>query len=138
MSTLFERASQQYQQKMADTPLLSIEIPEWPDENAAPSRLYFKPANRLRLREFSRFLELARLQTVEAALDIIVLRALDEKQQPIFHPAQRAELQRHVDPEVILAIIKRMGEAEERYTAEREEKGLRPLDIASKNIAPMQ
>ncbi len=133
MSTIIERAFKQYKTKMAGTTLLSVEVPEWPDDNGLPSVLYFRPASALRFREFSRFLDLARQQSVEAALDILMLRALDEQQNPLFKPAQRAELIRSLDPEVVLKIIKRMGEQEELYTAEHDEVGQSLVEVAEKN-----
>ena len=134
MSTIFERATKQYKEKIAGTISLSIEVPEWPDEQGQASIVYFKPVNTLRFREFSRFVELARQQTVESALDIIILRALDENQQPVFKPAQRAELFRNLDPQVILKIIRRMNEIEDNYSSEHDEAGLTAAEIAEKNF----
>jgi len=134
MSTIFERATKQYKEKIAGTISLSIEVPEWPDEQGQASLLYFKPVNTLRFREFSRFVELARQQTVESALDIIILRALDENQQAVFKPAQRAELFRSLDPQVILKIIRRMNEIEDNYSNEQDEAGLTAAEIAEKNF----
>lgn len=133
MSTLLERATKQYKEKMVAAKILSIEIPEWPDEHGQPSVIYFKPANTMRFRDFGRFLELARQQSVEAALDIIILRVLDENQNPIFKPAQRAELIRSLDPQVILKIIKRMGEQDDLYSSEQDELGSTQVEIAEKN-----
>ena len=121
MSDILARALKQYQDKVANSELLSIEVKEWPDEQGKPTLIYFKPLGTLPVREYNQFLNFAKEQTLEAAIDLIILRALNDDKSKMFKAASRAEMVRGMDAEVVLSILSQMGEADKSYRHQLED-----------------
>jgi len=110
MSAILERAMKQYREKVEASGILSVEVPQWPDENGKPTIIYFRPMSSLPVKDYSKVVYYATQGTVEAGVDILITRALNADKTPLFKQVERGELLRKVDPEVVLDIIGRMGE----------------------------
>lgn len=81
-----------------------IVVKEWGD-----TEIYYKPATNFF--QESKIVELqAQGKTVEALLQSLITRALDKEGKPIFTPADKQELMREVDPNVILRIVTEMND----------------------------
>lgn len=120
MSDVLERAIKQFREKIAGSELLHIDVPQWPDEQGRPTLIYFRPLTALRLETFDKVVDLIRKATVMAAVDILILRALNADLTPMFKSVHRLELIKNIDPHVLLDIIARMGELDaqsENYSA---------------------
>ena len=57
-------------------------------------------------------------KTVEALLQSLIMRALDKEGKPLFTPADKQELMREVDPNVILRIVTEMNDPENKEKVE--------------------
>lgn len=110
MSIILERAMKQYREKVEASGILSLDVPQWPDEQGKPTVIYFRPLSTLPVKDYSRVVYYAAQETVEAAVDILIVRALNSDKTPLFRSVERGELLRKIDPEVVLDIIGRMGE----------------------------
>lgn len=129
MSQILERAFKQFRDKVSATEILQIEVPQWPDERGNPTVIYFLPLGALRTELYSKIFELIRKATVEAAVDILIYRALNEDKTPMFRPVNRIEMLKKLDPEVLLEIIGKMGELDAAYS----EKPAHDVEDAEKN-----
>lgn len=116
MSQVLERAFKQFRDKVAATEILHFEVPQWPDERGNPTVIYFLPLGSLRTEIYSKVFDLIRRANVESAVDILILRALNEDKTPMFRPVNRVEMLKKVDPEVLLEIISKMGELDANYS----------------------
>jgi hypothetical protein len=116
MSNVLERAFKQFREKVAATEILKIDVPQWPDERGKPTIIYFLPLGAVRTETYSKIFDLIRKSTVEAAIDILILRAINEDKTPMFRPINRLEMLKKLDPEVLLEIIGRMGELDAAYS----------------------
>lgn len=110
MSIILERAMKQYREKVEASGILSLDVPQWSDEQGKPTVIYFRPLSTLPVKDYSRVVYYAAQETVEAAVDILIVRALNSDKTPLFRSVERGELLRKIDPEVVLDIIGRMGE----------------------------
>lgn len=110
MSAILDRAMKQYREKVEAAGILSLDVSEWPDENGQPTVIYFRPLSTLPVKDYSKVVYYATQETVESAVDILTVRALNADKSPMFKAVERSELLRKVDSEVILKIIGRMGE----------------------------
>jgi hypothetical protein len=134
MSQILERAKKQFREKISGSGgLLSISVPEWQDEQGRETVIYFKPASTLMLKDFSKLLELVNKSTVESAVDIIILRALDDKGRAMFKTVERTEFMREIDPTMILKIMSMMGEKDTEWMESYGEKTHTLVEIAEKN-----
>jgi len=80
-----------------------IEVPEW------DLKVYFKPATTFQ--QESRIVELTQQgKQVEALVESMIMRALDADGKPLFNKADKTELMREVDPNVIMKIITEMND----------------------------
>jgi|GEM_PF-1617517 len=124
MSSILDRAMKQYREKVEAAGILSLEVKQWPDENGNPTLIYFRPLSTLPVKDYSKVVYYATQETVEAGVDILIVRALNADKTPMFRAVERGELLRKVDPEVILDIIGRMGEQDSmtKNTVEEAEK----------------
>jgi hypothetical protein len=124
MSAILERAMKQYREKVEAAGILSIEVPQWQDESGNPTLIYFRPLSTLPVKDYSKVVYYATQETVEAGVDILIVRALNADKTPMFRGVERGELVRKVDSEVILDIIGRMGEQDSisKNTVEESEK----------------
>lgn len=83
-----------------------ITVKEWGGVN-----IYYKPATSFH--QEAKIVELqAQGKTVEALVQTLITRALDENGKPIFNLADKPELMRAVDPNVILRIITEINDPE--------------------------
>lgn len=129
MGQVLERAFKQFRDKVAATEILRIEVLQWPDERGNPTVIYFLPLGALRTEIYSKVFDLIRRANVESAVDILILRALNEDKTPMFKPINRVEMLKKVDPEVLLEIISKMGELDAAYS----DKPAHDVDEAEKN-----
>lgn len=129
MSTVLERAFKQFRDKVAAAEIFHIEVPQWPDEQNNPTRIYFLPLGALRTEIYSKVFDLIRKSTVESAVDILILRALNDDKTAMFKPVHRLEMLKKMDPEVLLEIISKMGDLDAAYS----EKPAHDIDAAEKN-----
>lgn len=129
MSQVLERAFKQFRDKVAATEILHIEVAQWPDEKGNPTVIYFMPLGALRTEIYSKVFDLIRKASVESAVDILILRALNEDKSLMFKPMNRIEMLKKLDPEVLLDIISRMGELDAAYS----EKPVHDIEDAEKN-----
>jgi len=111
MSTLLEQAKQHFRELIQGQGLHCIEIREW-GEKDKPAKLYFRPLSALPVHAYSKVVALGLQQTVEAFVDILILRCLDENAQPVFRSVDRTEMLRSISSVVVCNIIKQMSEVD--------------------------
>ena len=91
-----------YRSKLAGG-LGSVDVPEWGTETE-PLRIWFKSATNPKTQE-----KLAKLfnesKPIEAAVEALVIRALNEDGTAMFVPANRRELMNHCDVDVLIKTI---------------------------------
>lgn len=107
--SILDNAKSHFKDLIAGNGIKCVEVPEWGDKNA-PAKVYFKPLAALPVQQFSEVAKLATQESVEAFIDILIIRCLDENGAPLFKKANRLELLRHVSPQVVCSIITQMGE----------------------------
>jgi len=129
MNNIIDRVSKQFREKIASTEILQIEVTEWPDEQGKPTVIYFRPLTSLHLEAFNKIVDLIRKENLLAAVDILILRALNADLTPMFKPVHRIELIKNVDPQVLLEIIGKMGELD----AASDEKIIPDIETIEKN-----
>ena len=112
---MLEKAKAHFKAILAQEELHCIDVPEWGDENQ-PAKIYFKPMATLPVKTYSRLVELGSQQTVEAFIDILILRCLDEQGKPLFKAVDKTEMLREISPMVVCDMIRQMGEAEKETT----------------------
>ena len=108
---MLEKAKAHFKQILDDEGLRCILVPEWGEANQ-PAKLYFKPMSALPVKTYSRLVELGSQQTVEALIDILILRGCDEEGKPLFKLVDKTEMLREISPIVVCDIIRQMGEIE--------------------------
>lgn len=109
MSDILEKAKQHFRELVSGEGLRCIEVPEW-GQNGQPAQLYFKPLAALPIKTYSRLITLGSEQTVEAFVDILILRCTDAGGVPLFKSVDRTEMLRHISPVVVCQIMTRMSE----------------------------
>lgn len=104
MSDVLEKAKQHFRSQIANKQD-SFYVPEW------DTTIYYKPMN---ARQQDAIFKLANEgKIIEAMVENMILRALDEDGKPLFKPVHKVELMRHTDPDVITRIASQMGTIEE-------------------------
>jgi hypothetical protein len=97
-----ENITNHYRSKLAGG-LGSIDVPEWGTETE-PLRIFFKSATNPKTQE-----RLAKLfsesKPVEAAVEALYIRALNEDESPMFVSANRRELMNHCDVDVLIRVV---------------------------------
>ena len=78
MPTLLDKAKQHFNALVSSEGLHCIAVPEW-GEADKPAQLYFKPLAALPIKTYSRLVTLGSEQTVEAFVEMLILRALDSE-----------------------------------------------------------
>jgi hypothetical protein len=111
MSTVLDNAKNHFHQLIQGQGLHCVEVPEW-GEKDKPAKLYFRPLAALPVHTYSKVVALGLQQTVEAFVDIMILRCLDENAQPIFRSVDRTEMLRNISPVVVCNIIRQMSEVD--------------------------
>jgi len=81
-----------------------IEVKEWGDENG-PAKIYYQVPNMQERSEIFKFVQDGGLEGVVMTL---ILIARDESGAPIFTGAQKDELMRSVDPDIVSRIVNHM------------------------------
>jgi hypothetical protein len=122
MQSLLEKAKEHFAEIVRGEGLYSLSIPEWgePDQ---PAILYYRPLAALPVKTYSRWVALGSEQTVEAFVEMLILRCLDASGQPIFKALDKTEMLREISPLVVCRIITQISEGD----------NLPSLDEAKKN-----
>jgi len=95
--SVLDKAKGHYKTLLSADPV-KIEIPEW--ETTA----YAKPG--INLAQMGEILELSQNgKTAEAMAMTLIYRLVDEDGKPIFRKAEKTELMRHVDPDVLARVV---------------------------------
>ena len=97
-----EKVLAHFRQKLANG-LGCVEVPEW-GEPDTPLKIYFKSATNPRTQE-----RLAKLfndqKPVEASLEALIIRALDENGEPLFKMSDKTELMNEMDVDVLVKVV---------------------------------
>lgn len=82
--------------------LMNIDVPEW------DCKIYFKAATNFAVEQ--KIIELhTKGHMVEAMIETLLAKALDENGNRMFAPADKVVLMREVDPEVIIRVVADMN-----------------------------
>lgn len=114
---MLEKAKLHFRQVVSGEGLQHLVVPEWGN-----ATIYFKPMAALPIKIYSQLVTLAAQQTVEAFVDILILRGCDEQGQPLFKAVDKTEMLREISPVVVCDIIRQMSAAESPLTVEQAEK----------------
>lgn len=109
MSLLLEKAKQHFAEVVVSQGLHCIEVPEW-GEPGKPAQLYFRPLSALPIKTYSQLVTLGSAQTVEAFVEMLILRAMNSEGQPLFKIIDKIEMLREISPVVVCRIIRQMSE----------------------------
>jgi hypothetical protein len=111
VSDVLNRAKAHFRELMAQGLCGPIDVPEW------DVKIYYKAVTNFH--QEAQIVELTQQnKTVEALVMTLILRALDDQGRPIFNKAEKAEIMRSVDPQIILRIINQMNEITDRDSVE--------------------
>lgn len=80
---------------------------------------------------YSQVVESVQKGSVEAAVDILILRALDASGKPLFKPSDKIVMLHEVDAEVVLRIVGEMAAFDAEYQSSL------TVEAAKKNSKPM-
>jgi len=109
-NSVLDKAKEHMRAKIGSGLKGPIDVPEW------DTQVWYKPATTFH--QESKVIELQQAgKTVEALVQTLINRALDENGKPIFSLASKQDLMRAVDPAVILRIIQGMND-EDTYDGE--------------------
>ncbi|MFQ5510064.1 MAG: hypothetical protein ACE5FN_12140 [Leptospirillia bacterium] len=101
MSDILETAKAHFREQVSGE-LGQVDVPEW------GTTIYFRPAS---LRDLERVVRLQREnRMMESLVESIIVRALDADGKPMFKLANKIELMRSVDPDVVVRICNAMGD----------------------------
>ena len=118
-----KRAIDKATQHFSDTiigNLKSIEVPEWGDENG-PMVIHFYPKmNFAQQRKVGEFF--AKGDQAGGLIQTLIYRALDADKKPLFAQAEYKQLERDVDPDLVLNICNQMGTHDVDFSTEDVEK----------------
>ena len=102
-----DNITRHYREKLSGG-LASIDVPEWSD-GKKPFRIFFKSATNPRIQE-----RIAKLSTqqkfVEAAVETLLIRALNEDGSPMFNNANKQELMNECDVDVLIRVVREINE----------------------------
>lgn len=108
---MLEKAKAHFKQLVHGEGLRVIVVPEWGDRDE-PAKIYFKPMSALTVKTYSQIIEWGSKQTVEAFIDILILRCCDEQGKPLFKSVNKTEMLREISPIIVCDIIRQMSEQE--------------------------
>ncbi len=115
MSAVLSKAKEHFKE-IANQGMASIEIPEW------QVTVYWKIGG-LNFASQSKIIELQNSgKSAEALVEMMIMRALDADGKKMFKLAEKTELMREVDPNVILKVVTAMGDSEEDVVSGEPEK----------------
>ena len=98
MSRAIESAMAHFKEVLAQGLKGPIKVPEWNLD------VYYKPATTFH--QESKIVELtSQGKTVEALVESLIMRALDADGKPLFAKADKPELMRGVDPNIIMRLM---------------------------------
>ncbi len=86
--------------------LRKIEVPEWANSAGEPAIIYFWPLNMKEKRKLKEMVDKG--NTIEAPVDFLISKALDENGHPIFDPGKKLEIMSGMDPDVIERVAQQM------------------------------
>ena len=111
MNLVLEKAKQHFAKIVRGEGLRSLSIPEWgePDQ---PAIIYYRPLAALPIKTYSRWVTLGSEQTVEAFIEMLILRCLDNNGQPVFKTIDKTEMLREISPVVVCRIITQISEGD--------------------------
>lgn len=88
--------------------LQCLEVPEW-GSDGQPAKIYYKPS--LNFQQQEKILKLSdEGKKAEAIVQALIERALDEDGNRIFKQANRLELMKQVDPDIIARVVGDMSQ----------------------------
>ena len=100
--SLLQKAQEHYQAKLDAEPR-ALEVPEW------ETTVYIKPG--ISLLRLGEIMGLANSnKAAEAMVLTLIYRLVDEEGTPLFRKAERTELMRSVDPDVLARIVSVINE----------------------------
>ena len=112
MSKILESAKIHFKEILDQGLKGPIVVKEW-----GGAEIYYKPATNFY--QESKIIELqAQGKTVEALVQSLIMRALDKNGKALFVPADKQELMREVDPNVVLRIVTEMNDPEQKELTE--------------------
>lgn len=97
MSKILDRAKKHY----AGLGVMTHDVPEWPDENGAPLVVHFRA---MTPEEYREALPNPARPTHENLVDVVILKAADEKGEKLFDKADKLELMKASDHAIVARI----------------------------------
>jgi len=111
MSKVLDSAKAHFKEILAGGLKGPIHVKEW-DTN-----IYYKPATSFY--QESKIVELtSQGKTVEALVEALIMRSLDENGSPVFNKADKPDLMRSVDPQVIMRVMGEMNDPDHQNSIE--------------------
>lgn len=101
---ILERAKLQF----SNMEIRKIEVPEWKDDGGNPTIIYGAPFT---LEERKSLMKFSKGDDIEFLVRLVIMKALDENQKPIFTIADRKALLNAVDPQVITRLANELSAA---------------------------
>ena len=106
-----DRASAHFRNILSQGLQGPIAVPEWQTE------VWYKPATTFA--QEAKIVELtSQGKTVEALVEGLIMRALDRDGKPLFAKADKTQLMREVDPNVIMRVVTEMNDPDSRNQVE--------------------
>ena len=106
MSVVLSKAKEHFRE-IANKGMGNIEVPEW------GVTVYWRIGG-LNFASQSKIIELQNAgKSAEALVEMMIMRALDSEGKKMFKLAEKTELMREVDPNVILKVVTAMGDSED-------------------------
>lgn len=103
--TVLNKAKEHFRE-IANQGTANIDVPEW------GTKVYWKIGG-LNFAQQSKVIELQNQgKSADALVEMMIMRALDSEGKRMFKLAEKTELMREVDPNVILKVVTAMGESE--------------------------
>jgi hypothetical protein len=107
-----ERAKAHFKAQL-DAEARSVEVPEW-GEPGKPALIYFKPLTLAQKNTIYGSMTSGNLESLAVTL---IVRALNEDGSKVFAQADRVELMRSYDPDVIARVVNAMNAADQEAKA---------------------
>ncbi len=103
---LIQTLREVHEKRLGDGPQV-IEVPEWGEVDGEPFRIYFGPPT---IAQQDRYLPLILDNKTEGFVELIIARARDANNLPLFRRSQKEELMRILDPHVVSRVGNEMIE----------------------------
>jgi hypothetical protein len=119
MTRAIDKATNHFSKEVVGD-LRSIDVPEWGDENG-PMTIYYYP--RMNFEQQRKVGELfSKGDQAGGIIQSLIYRALDADKKPLFSQGEFKQLERSVDPDVVLNIVNRMSIGDNDYSPDEAEK----------------